>query len=377
MTNNIVIIPSKINKVNIVDLSGNVSQKNEHFSFGLISSNKNYKTENVYKIIEPSNDQAFKILFNGINKINKVTGFERAKSLIMSLIGKFPNNKEIKCISYLPNELPEVSGKNRRKLKVLDCPLICEMNDNSKYIIDLEMQNYYYEGIDLNSLTYATSLRNAYNLPVIIILLLIKGYGRYNDSFEIIPQKKKLNESAYKEIDDYVYVICFDLCYILDCINEAKEPELNGFKLTSEGKEWIKLLTIKDWLRKYSSNERYALPKNLSNSKEIISAIMILNSLDNSYLVKNIIKEEENQIIKNNIQDGYSIEIWINAFLNMEVLNSAIVPFPIVAPEFLIRKCNEKNLNKIQCEQFLKWLINNNIIERKVIYEKIINNIYL
>ena len=104
---------------------------------------------------------------------------------------------------------------------------------------------------------------------------------------------------------------------------------------------------------------------------------MILNSLDNSYLVKNIIKEEENNIIKNNIQDGHSIEIWINAFLNMEVLNSAIVPFPIVAPEFLIRKCNEKNLNKIQCEQFLKWLINNNIIERKVIYEKIINNIYL
>ena len=377
MKKNILIIPSNANPINIVDLSGNVIQKKEHFIFLLNTSDKTYSTNDIYEIKDPSKDQAFKVLFNGTHKINKANGFDRAESLIKSLIGKFPNDKEIKNISYLPNEIPEVSGKNRKKLKILDCPLICEMNDKSKYIIDLEMQNYYHDGLDLNSLTYGTSLHNAYNLPVIIILLLIKGYGKkVNNSFEIVPHKKKLNESVFKKIDDYVYVICFDLCYILYCMINTIEPELNGFKLTSEGKAWIKLLTIKQWMRRHSPGDRYALPKNLNNSKEIISAIMILNSGDNSNLMRNVIKDEENEIIEKNNTNNTYIKIWINAFLNSELLNINVVPFPVVVPEFLIRKCKEEKLDQNQCEEFLEWLTSNKIIEQKTIYQEIIGEIY-
>ena len=180
MKNNILIIPSNANPINIVDLSGNVIQKKEHFIFLLNTSDKTYSTNDIYEIKDPSKDQAFKVLFNGTHKINKANGFDRAESLIKSLIGKFPNDKEIKNISYLPNEIPEVSGKNRKKLKILDCPLICEMNDKSKYIIDLEMQNYYYDGLDLNSLSYGNALRNASNLPVIIVVLLFKDSSLNN-----------------------------------------------------------------------------------------------------------------------------------------------------------------------------------------------------
>ena len=75
------------------------------------------------------------------------------------------------------------------------------MNDGSKYIIDLEMQNYNYNGLDLNALTYGTSLRNASGLPVIIIVLLIAEADIYK-SFEIIPFKKLLNSSEFKQIDE-------------------------------------------------------------------------------------------------------------------------------------------------------------------------------
>ena len=41
----------------------------------------------------------------------------RAKSLIKSLLYKFPDNKEIKTINYCQNKIPEVSGYKRKKLK--------------------------------------------------------------------------------------------------------------------------------------------------------------------------------------------------------------------------------------------------------------------
>ena len=61
--------------------------------------------------------------------------------------------------------------------------------------------------------------------------------------------------------------------------------------------------------------KRYLLPKNLSNSKEIISAIIILNSSDNSGLVKKISKKviEKEKMNKIYVSILY-IKIWNNAF---------------------------------------------------------------
>ena len=312
-----------------------------------------------------------------MNRINGVLGFERAKSLIKSLIGKFPDGKTIKSLSYLPNEISELSGKNRKKLKILDCPLLCIMNDESEYCIDLEIQNYFYDGIDLNALIYASFLYNAHHKPVIILLLLIKEFGNYNNSFEIIPNENTFNVSDFKPIDDFVYVICFDLNYILYCMNNNIEPQLNGFKITSEGKAWIKLLTIEIWMNIYlPEKKRYLLPKNLSNSREIISAIMILNSSNNSDLVKKISNEEnETEIMNKNNVNIFYIKIWINAFLKNMMVNE-IVPFPIIEPEFLIRQCREANLDENNCNLFLDWLTNNNVIMQKNIYQEFIKKIY-
>ena len=374
---NIHIIPTKISSVNILNLNGNISEYKTHLKFGLMNSESNYTTniKDIYQIISPSNDQAFKALFNGEYIINGISGFQRAKSLIKSLLYKFPDEKKIVNIIYMPNEIPEFLAKNSKKLKILDSPLLCQMNDGSEYIINIDIQNYWYDGIDINALSYGNYIYNAYNKPVIIILLLLKDSAVNNYSCEIIPYKNHFNEGIYKLIDDNVYVICFDLYYILECINKNIQPELNGFEINQEGKAWIKLFTIKEWMKKYNNDtiKRYALPKRLNNSNEIISAIIILNQGDNSKLIQNIIQKEENNMLINNIEKNCEIKLWINAFLNgIEPINS-IVPFPDVPPESLIIQC-KKILDKNKSILFLNWLFTHHIIQKKEIYQKFIAN---
>lgn len=363
--------------IDILNLSGDYIYKQNKHEFSLINSASRISTNEIYKIIDPANDQAFKILFNGNNKLNHVTGLERAKSLIESLLYKFKGNILIKNIEYCPNEIPEVSGKNRKKLKVLDCPLLCKMNDDSDYIIDLEMQTYDYNGLDLNALGYGTALRNAYNLPVIIIVLLLKNSDE-NNSFEIKPFKRYSNETEFKPIDDYVYVFCIDLYYILDCINNDSIPNLGQLEISTTGKEWIKLLTIRDWMKKLNrgENRRYPLPKNLNNSKEIISAIMVLDSDNNKSLIKKVLKENEKDIIIDEVEKKTQIKNWINAFSLNEKLNQLVIPFPEVAPEFLIKEVKNVLVDKNQCISFVKMLVNEKIIPNKKIYQKLIDENY-
>ena len=379
--NKIEIIPVPKNKkettFDILNLSGDFKKENNKYKFSLNDSDIRQLSDETYEIIDPSNDQAFKILFNGEYKINNINGFKRAKSLIQSLLYKFPDNKEIKTINYWQNEIPEVSGHNRKKLKVLDCPFVCEMNDNSQYIIDLEIQTYFYDGLDLNALTYGYSLTNASGLPVIIIVLLLKEI-EFNNSFEKMPFEKYLNASEYKPIDDFAYVLCFDLNYISDCIDSNIEPELNGFKISKVGKEWVKLLTIRTWMKKCYFKDKikkYPIPKNLSNSEEVKSAIKILSAWDNSKLVSIGLKEKENEIIEENIKNRTIIEIWINAFLKGSTLDNLLIPFPEVAPEYLIKIC-KTFLHKDNCKMFLNMLIENKIIAPKRIYNDLVNQIF-
>ena len=377
--NKIKIIPKKKNNLNLLDLTGEFIHKEDEKENKVIYEFGTYKkgiivTSDIYKVYDPSNDQVFKMLFNGQYTVNKCNGFQRAKSLIESLLYIFPNKNAVKTIEYWPNEIPSLEGKNRKRLKVLDCPLICEMIDGKKYLVDLEMQNYFYDGIDLNALTYGTALRNASDTPVIIILLLYKE-SEINNSFIISPFKKYFNESKYKKIDDYVEVICFDLYYIVECIRNNIEPDLNGFKISENGKKWVKLLAIKDWMYKcYDDKKKYPIPKELEESKEIISALKILSSENNVQLIKTILKEKEIEKESENVKKTTLIQFLIDGYLN-NIDVTKIISFPKVAPEFLISICKKK-LNKQDCIYFLQSLIEKKIIISKNIYEELINSYY-
>ena len=244
--------------------------------------------------------------------------------------------------------------------------------------IDPETQNYHHDGLDLNSLWYGTSLRNSFGLPVIIIVLLIKNLDG-NNSFEMKPAKRYLNETGFKLFDGYGNVLCFDLPHTPDSTNENKEPDLGGFTISQEGKAWIKLLTVKDCLKKYNRSEeniRYLIPQNLSNNREIITAIMILNSNDISKIIKTFLEEKKNQIISEDIENKTQIKNWINSFLKKKLLDKSIIPFPEVAPEYLIKLCKDNIISKNICNVFLNTLIKKDIIENKEIYKTLVDKYY-
>ena len=97
------------------------------------------------------------------------------------------------------------------------------------------------------------------------------------------------------------------------------EGNISVFKneiIKSEGKEWIKLLTITLWSENYGSNEAYPIPSELSFvGKKIGKAIDKINifNIDNTIRVKisgeirqeNKIKEENEKKLKNQYNVGY------------------------------------------------------------------------
>lgn len=64
---------------------------------------------------------------------------------------------------------------------------------------------------------------------------------------------------------------------------------------------------------------------------------MILNSSNNTEIVKSVQIEREKKSIEENIGNSKVIEFWANVFLKHKNVDNEIVPFPQVAPEFLIK----------------------------------------
>ena len=86
------IINNSTSKFDLLQLSGYMKTKTNKFKFNLLNSDKLIPADEIYRIIDSSNDQAFKSLFIGTTKINNLNGLDRAKSLIESILYKF-NNK--------------------------------------------------------------------------------------------------------------------------------------------------------------------------------------------------------------------------------------------------------------------------------------------
>ena len=80
-------------KFDILNLTGEWIKRNDIYKFSVFNSDTRVPSREIYNIIDPSNDQAFKILFNGNYKLNDINGSQRAISIIQSLLYKYQNNK--------------------------------------------------------------------------------------------------------------------------------------------------------------------------------------------------------------------------------------------------------------------------------------------
>ena len=321
--------------------------------------NDNYLfSEFNYEIINPSSDQAFKRLFIGNYRINGINGIERALSLLNSFLD-LGNEITIINLHYLFNEIPSILGEKRENLKVTDLPFIATLSNNKKIVINVEMQTNYYKDLNIRMLSYGYALKNLYDYPVIILLLLNRK-SPINRSFVIKPCQMICEKSIF--IEDNVKVICLDLNYFLRYLNNVnKEANLKKFGMKKEASSWIKLFTINYWSTELETAKpkRYPIPMQLDESKEIISAIKILNEKDDAQLIKAIIVEEENEKYTKEV---LYLELWINAFQKKLDINNDIVPFPDIHHKQFLNICLS-HLDKDNYIQFVQMLEKKNLVK--------------
>ena len=122
---------------------------------------------------------------------------------------------------------------------------------------------------------------------------------------------------------------------------------------------------------------RYPIPQNLNNNKEMIRAIILLNSDDNSKLLSKISMEKKlEKICSKNIENKTQIKNWINSILKNNLLDRLIIPFPEVAAEYFIKICKKNIKFKNICILLLEKFIREGLIENKEIYKYLINKYY-
>ena len=87
----------------------------------------------------------------------------------------------------------------------------------------LRNKTNYYKDLNIRMLSYGYVLKNLYDYPVIILLLLNRKSPIYR-SFVIKPCKMIYEKSIF--IEDNVKVICLDLIYFLRHLNDVDTEKI-------------------------------------------------------------------------------------------------------------------------------------------------------
>ena len=249
-------------KTLFLDLLGTYKykEKSGKYEFELIDDTI-FTSKTVNYIADPAYDSIFKYLF----------GREDGKSRLIDFISSimFPNEEEkIEDLTYLTNELAEF----------IRADIACRIKtDKRTFLMCIEIQIGNNGSFSKRLLNYDNSLRN-YNTfkDCYFIGLYLSVENNYRDTNYVnLIKKKNLKQSKLK----YLNIIVID---INDEVNNmmADEPVIiNGKEIVNKGKEFIKLLGLRNWAK--SDSSKYALPNIslLSSNLIFIECLELLGSV--------------------------------------------------------------------------------------------------
>ncbi|OUM69787.1 hypothetical protein PIROE2DRAFT_2210 [Piromyces sp. E2] len=216
-------------------------------------------------------------------------------SLINSLI--FPDageeGEKVRELIYLPNKILKLKDKNTN-FGLLRFGITCK-------IFNIEMQTGYKSNFIERISNNGYTLRSD-NVSKPVVVLRILNYKRDSSVF------KEWFLGEYRGVPSYcvdaydnpkVLKNMVDTCYSylpndINSIMENKSIIINSKEVNKVGREWLKLLGIRQWAEKDTKKSlRYVLPKDLSDSDEMIqSAIKILKNVKEIELRKYIEDEK-------------------------------------------------------------------------------------
>lgn len=316
-----------------LDYTGKMDEKNDYCYFG-IKGFSDLICKDYIKIINPIFDSTFKTIFNKPKIL---------KSFLNAIL--YPENKSIKKIDYIKTEFPgafrkysigsirtDVSCKcklrnlgegkskeigykedvkdeysNRIDLDIDETEeeddslsqKIKEKNNGiiEDLIVDVEMQIGFDEKHTERFIKYISHLDvNIRSKKIWVIALIINDVkeSKYNKSAHTNYIKRKLRD--YTHLIDYNshIVLEIDLNYCHKLIRGGGRIKLVNKELGSEGKEWLKLITMSLWCKEIEKG-LFVLP-NLDKIKfyqeEVKDALIILSH--QGPMFRMYIQEEEN-----------------------------------------------------------------------------------
>ena len=312
---------------------------------------------NIYKLVDPVLDRIFKSLFSYGNLSNQIEGKQRLTSFLKDLL--YSKYKErIVRIEYLPNELVKTNQKSNAGIRIGDIVLKAIFETGRILFIDIEIQTTFYQKIFRRWVEYACRLFS--NVEKETLILVLQVDDKENNSFSIYPIKKDENPFIEEKIENTFEIVSINIKRAISLIKQNKPIQLGNSDISEEGKNWLKIIGIRYWIKPL--NGFYILPGNLNVSPEIQSAINLLSAYTPEELV-NIM--ESQSIAQKNFEDGYNtavedmeeksaLKVWMILFKKGMIDE-------LVDNLNLVNKVKEENVRKLykdepKLENFINFL---------------------
>ena len=264
--------------------------KNENNKYYSYDNKKITEPENI-NIADPSYDLTFKSLFSKVTT-NGVTWEERIISLLSSLF----ISEKIEEIILLNNEhIKTDSDKDKKEnLSLLKSDLLFRIKlANTQQLVNIEMQ----EGVPENEfldrlINYGRLVRNfneikdpekkspPKKMKTIVIGFLNSRDSNKKSNFYTFSEFDISNQNYIKRIDNFIEIVIINLKDISAKLDKNEDIVLLGKKISTEGKNWLKLLSVRHWgisAGKY----KFTIPK-LNISSEMDSAISYLKDFNDN-----------------------------------------------------------------------------------------------
>lgn len=301
--------------------------------------NREIVTNNYIKIVDPSYDQIFKKLFEEGNPFNGIEGKQRLISFLNSII--FPDIKNDPQIYEIERLSNENTIMNSNALGLLRYDILCKAKCKTKYAqkneksINIEMQLSCDSNLRKRLINYASTVYRLYNLETIVLCLVNSKSDK--DIFATSLTTLITSYQTKKKVENLndFKIIVLNLPELIEQMNNKKEILIENKKIEAIGRNWIKLLGIRNWGIK--ELDRFILPSEINfECNELQSTILMLKNtgeidliraINNQKYIEGVLeeKEKEGEIkgeIKGEIEGKKKreIEIMINFFNQDEKL---------------------------------------------------------
>ena len=301
----------RINDALFLKLSGRFIKNNKNYIFFSHNDEEQYEISEPYYIPDPFIDSTFEYLFTHNNT-------KLLENMLNSLL--FPDSPQLSDIQIIENDVDKDDEINNKG--AFTSYLVCKavLNDNKIIILSIELQLGLYGDLTKRlfkhnmALSYKNEFKTVWSLGIFINL-------SKNHAYSSNTKLNKIQDGEKKDID-FLNIIEIDLKDEINKIKNGNDVYINEKKIGNEGKEWLKLLGLREWCSTHL--DKYIIPKNfkLSNNELFNEAIIKLSnipkeifmeSIDTEKDIINYIKELEDARLEGK-KEGKIITLIISAF---------------------------------------------------------------